>query len=143
MTMPDGPVTAHGVMERYLSAARSGNWDEAFAYLADDLLVHIPGRSRFAGDHCGKAAAIAYIRSVRDRYGEDGIELELIDMLAGDERVALLVCERFHDGGSPIEIRRANVYRIADGQIVEISIFEADQYVVDEVLVGDAVVGEP
>ena len=55
-------------------------------------------------------------------------------MLAGDERVVLLVRERFHGEGPPIEIRRANVYRVKDGKVVEVSIFEADQYVVDELL---------
>jgi hypothetical protein len=45
------------------------------------------------------------------------------------------VRERFDDGGGPaLEIRRANVYRVKDGRIVELSIFEADQYVVDELL---------
>jgi hypothetical protein len=72
---------------------------------------------------------------VRDRYGDRGISLEVIDMLVSDERVALLVRERFDDGDGPaLEIQRANVYRVKDGRIVEVSIFEADQYVVDELL---------
>jgi hypothetical protein len=50
--------------------------------------------------------------------GDWEIELELVDMLASP----------------PVEIRRANVYRVRDGQIVEISIFEADQYMVDELI---------
>ncbi|MET0510721.1 MAG: hypothetical protein ABW135_03445 [Thermoleophilaceae bacterium] len=33
---------------------------------------------------------------MRDRYREGEIELELIDMLASEKHVALLVCERFH-----------------------------------------------
>jgi hypothetical protein len=71
---------------------------------------------------------------VGDRYRDGRIELELIDMLASEERVALLVGERFHGGGPPVEIRGANVYRVRGGLIVEVSIFEADQYLVDEVL---------
>jgi len=71
---------------------------------------------------------------VRDRYRNGRIELELIDMLAGDERVALLVRERFHGDGPPVEIRRANVYTVRNDEIVEISIFEGDQYAVDELL---------
>jgi hypothetical protein len=55
-------------------------------------------------------------------------------MLVSDERVALLVRERFHGDGPPVEIRRANVYRVQGDKIVEISIFEADQYAVDELL---------
>jgi ketosteroid isomerase-like protein len=121
-------------MTEYLAAARRGDWETAFGYLADDLLIHIPGRSAFAGQQFGKAAAVDYIQTIRDRYREGGIELEVIDMLCSDERVVLLVRERFHGDGAPVEIRRANVYRVKDEKVVEVSIFEADQYVVDEVL---------
>ena len=121
-------------MSDYLAAARRGDWDTAFGYFAEDIEFHIPGRSAFAGHQRGKAAAVDYIQSIRDQYRDGGIELELVDMLASDERVALLVRERFHGEGPPLEIRRANVYRVRDDLIVEISIFEADQYVVDELL---------
>lgn len=119
-------------MSDYLAAAKRGDWDSAFGYFAEDVELRIPGRSAFAGHQRGKAAAVDYIRSIRDHYGDGQIELELIDMLASDERVALLVLERFHGQGPPVEIRRANVYRVSDDRIVEIWIFEADQYVVDE-----------
>jgi hypothetical protein len=33
-----------------------------------------------------------------------------------------------------VEVRRANVYRVRDGRIAEIWIYEADQYEVDELL---------
>lgn len=123
-------------MSHYLAAAKRGDWDTAFGYFADDIILRVPGRSAFAGDQRGSAAAVGYIKSIRDRYGEGEIELELIDMLTSDERVALLVRERFHGEGAPVEIRRANVYRVQDDQIVELSIFEADQYVVDELIHG-------
>ena len=99
-------MTAREVMTAYLAAARSGDWDTAFGY----------------------------IRTIRDHYREGTIELELVDMLASDERVALIVRERFHGDGPPVEIRRANVYRVRDGAIVELSIFEGDQYAVDALL---------
>jgi ketosteroid isomerase-like protein len=121
-------------MTAYLSAARRGDWAAASGYFAEDIAVHIPGRSAFAGDRRGKDAAVGYIQAIRDHYRDGRIELELIDMLVGDERVALLVRERFHGSGPPVEIRRANVYRVQGDEIVEISIFEADQYAVDELL---------
>jgi ketosteroid isomerase-like protein len=123
-------------MSHYLAAAKRGDWDTAFGYFADDIVLHVPGRSAFAGDRRGSAAVVGYIKSIRDRYGEGEIELELIDMLTSDERVALLVRERFQREGAPVEIRRANVYRVQGDQIVEISIFEADQYAVDELIHG-------
>jgi len=121
-------------MTDYLSAAKRGDWDTAFGYFAEDIALHIPGRSAFAGDPRGRDAAVGYIQAIRDHYRDGKIELELIDMLVSDERVALLVRERFHGDGPPLEIRRANVYRVHGDQIVEISIFEADQYAVDELL---------
>ena len=127
-------MTPRELMSDYLAAAKRGDWDSAFGYFAEDIEFHIPGRSAFAGHRRGKDAAVDYIRSVRDHYRDGEIELELIDMLASDERVVLLVRERFHGDGPPLEIRRANVYRVRGDQIVEIWIFEADQYVVDELL---------
>jgi ketosteroid isomerase-like protein len=127
-------MTPRELMTDYLAAAKRGDWDTAFRFLADDLLIHIPGRSAFAGQRFGKAAAVDYIQSIRERYRDGAIELELIDMLCSEERVVLLVRERFHGDGEPIEIRRANVYRVEDDKVVEVSIFEADQYVVDELL---------
>src|SRR4051812_34239073 len=119
-------------MRRYLAAMESGDRETAFAFYADDLVAHVPGRSSLAGVLHGREAFAAYVRDVVARVDE--IELELIDVLAGAERVALLVRERLRGPTGEIEIRRANVYRIRDGRIAEIWIHEADQYAVDEFL---------
>lgn len=129
-------MTPRELIGHYLAAAKRGDWDTAFGYFADDIVVHIPGRSRFAGDRQGRDAAVGYIQAIRDHYRDGEIELELIDMLSSDDRVALLVRERFRGVGPPVEIRRANVYRVHEDEIAEISIFEGDQYVVDELLQG-------
>jgi hypothetical protein len=96
-------------------------------------VFRIPGRSRLAGERRGKEAAIEYIETIRDHYRDGAIELQLVDMLASEERVALLVRERFL-GDETIEIRRANVYRVKGDAIVEITIFEGDQYEVDSLI---------
>jgi hypothetical protein len=46
----------------------------------------------------------------------------------------LLVRERFAREDRVVEIGRANVYTVRDGTIVEVWIFEGDQYAVDELL---------
>ncbi len=129
-------MTPRELIGQYLAAAKRGDWDAAFAYFADDIVLHIPGRSAFAGDRRGRDAAVEYIQAIRDHYRDGEIELELIDMLSSDDRVALLVRERFRGVGPEVEIRRANVYRVHADEIVEVTIFEADQYVVDELLHG-------
>jgi ketosteroid isomerase-like protein len=127
-------MTPRELMTDYLTAAQRGDWETAFGFFAENIAVHVPGRSAFAGNLHGKMAAVNYIQAIRDHYRDGTIELELIDMLASDDRVALLVREVFHGDGAPTEIRRANVYRIQGDEIVEISIFERDQYAVDELL---------
>ena len=64
------------------------------------------------------------------------MEVELVDMLASEERVALVVRERLGLPDGAVEIRRANLYRLRGDQIVEVWIFEVNQYEVDELFAG-------
>ncbi len=130
-----GVVAARDVMERYIDAMRRGDRAAAFAHYADDIVGHVPGRSALAGDLYGKDAVVGYIETAV-AHAPGGVELELVDMLASEERVALIVCERLHDGDRVLDMGRANVYRVEGDKIVEISIFESDQYAVDEFLSG-------
>jgi hypothetical protein len=75
-----------------------------------------------------------YIETARALSREADIELEVIDALTSEDRFALIVRERFHRDGEVVDIRRANVYRVRGEEIVEIWIFEADQYEVDALL---------
>ena len=123
---------SRALMRRYIDAAREGDWDTASGFFAEDIVLRIPGRSGLAGERRGREAALAYIEAALARAHEGEVEVELIDMLASDERVALIVRERFRRPGGDVDILRSNVYRIAGGQISEIWIFEGDQYAVDE-----------
>ena len=131
---PAASPSPRDVIRGYLDAAERGDWGRAFGFYADDLHVRIPGRSRFAGEHRGKQAAVDYINAVRERYRDGTIELEVRDVLASDDRVMLLVRERFTLEGETVVIRRANVYRVRDGRISAIEIYEGDQDVVDQLL---------
>ena len=125
------------VIRPYLDAARSGDWDTAFGFFADDIALHIPGRSEFAGEHRGKQVAIDYIRTARARSEGAEVELEVIDMLESEERVALLVRERFHrPEGSRGDRTGQRLPRLQASRSSEIWIFEADQYAVDDLLAG-------
>jgi uncharacterized protein len=124
-------MTTIELMREYVASARSGDWDAAFGYFSEDLLIRIPGGSALAGEHRGRDVARHYIETARALSMDHDVELELLDMLASEERVALLVRERFHTADGPVDIRRCNVYRWEDGRIAEIWIFEADQYAVD------------
>ena len=125
-------MEAAEVVRRYLEAMQRADTDAAFAYYADDLVARIPGRSRFAGEIRGRAAVVSALREMLT--GVEDLEVELVELLSGQERVALLLRERLRGGGRTLAMSRVNVYRVRDGRIVEIAIFEADQYEVDEFL---------
>jgi ketosteroid isomerase-like protein len=61
-------MTPRELMTDYLAAARRGDFDTAFGFFAEDIVIHIAGRSAFAGDRRGRDAAVGYIQAVRDRY---------------------------------------------------------------------------
>ena len=121
-------------MQDYIAAARSGDFSAAYRLYSEDIVGHVPGRSSFAGELRGREAVIAYIEHARGLSHDGDVELEVVDMLHSDERVTLLVREVFHLPTGDVEIRRSNVYRIRDGRIVEISVYEANQYEVDALL---------
>jgi uncharacterized protein len=130
--MDDSEPAAGAVISAYLKAAQAGDWDTASRFFAEDVALRIPGRSQFAGEHHGRAEAMAYIDAARALTHSGDVTVELVDRLESRERVALIVRERFRREDRDVEIRRANVYRVAGGKIVEVWIFEADQYEVDE-----------
>ena len=66
------------------------------------------------------------------------VQVELFERLACDECVALRVKERFCSQTGVVEIQRCNVYRVRAGEIVEMWIFEADQYEVEALFPAEA-----
>ena len=58
-------MAAIDVMRRYLEAVQRGDWRTGFGFFADDIVLHVPGRSSLAGEHRGREAATA--RRLRDR----------------------------------------------------------------------------
>ena len=122
------------VMGSYIAAVRRGDWEAAYAFFSDDVVAHVPGRSALAGELRGRDAAIAYVEAARAKSRGADVEVQLVGTLSSQERVMLLVRERFALEDGIVEIERANVYTVRDGAIVEAWIFEGDQYAVDELL---------
>ena len=118
-------------MRSYITAMQAGDWDAGMAHFADDVVIHVPGRSRLAGTRRGRAEVEAYLRGALGD-GTVHASVELIDMLVGEDHVGLVVHEVLRHGDRVLDMRRSNVYRVRDGAITEISIFEADQHGVDE-----------
>jgi ketosteroid isomerase-like protein len=128
------PQPAVELIMRYLAAMRSGDRPTGYGFFAEDIVLHVPGRSAAAGVHRGRDAAVRCIESAVAASHGGKVDVELVDMLANQERVVLIVRERFHRADGVVEIRRANVYRFRGETIAEVSVFEANQYEVDALL---------
>lgn len=120
------------VLAAYGAAWERGEPEQAWAYYADDVVMRLPGRGSLAGVHEGRDAVISAISDLLARTSDTTAEVEVVDRLVSDDRIALVVREAVARDDDHLELRRVNVYRVRDGKIVEIDIFEANQYEVDE-----------
>ena len=125
-------MNADEVMREYAAAWGRGDPEAAFAFYADDVVMRLPGRGSLAGEHEGKPAVIAAINALLARTDDTPVEVEVVDRLTSETRVAMVLREVALRDDERLELRRANVYRVVEGRIREIDIFEADQYDVDE-----------
>ena len=120
------------LMRRYSAALTAGKAADALPFFADDLVLHIPGRSPHAGTFRGKDAVLAYytrmFRDTEGRFQPLGVD----DILASDTHAASLVRWRVERHGRTLEIDRVVIYRIVDGLIAEIWVRDWDQYAYDE-----------
>jgi ketosteroid isomerase-like protein len=128
-------VTPREVIGAYLAAMQRGDRAAAAAFYAADVVMHVPGRSAYAGARRGRAAVTEYLAAAV-ALADEGVEAEFVDMLAGDgERVALLLRETLRSGArGELVIRRANVYTVRGDRIAEVRIYEHDQHAVDAFL---------
>jgi uncharacterized protein (TIGR02246 family) len=124
-------MDASEVVAAYASAWNHGDTERAWSYFADDVVMRLPGRGALAGEHRGREAVLAAIRALLARTTDSYAEVHVIDRLASNDRVALVLREIATRGDKRLEHRRVSVYRVANGQIVDIDIYEANQYEVD------------
>ncbi len=125
-------MRASEVMAAYAAAWESGDPERAWRFYADDVVMHLPGRGSLAGDHRGRDAVIGVIQALLARTSDGAVDVEVVDQLISGDRVAMVVREHVVRNGEHLELRRVNLYKIEDDKIVDIDIFEASQYEVDE-----------
>jgi ketosteroid isomerase-like protein len=118
-------------MEAYAAAWERGDPETAWTFYADDVVMRLPGRGSLAGEHQGRKQVIATIQALLDRTSDSSADVEVLDRLVSDDRVALVLRESVIRGHERLDVRRINVYRVQDGTIAEIDIYEANQYEVD------------
>jgi ketosteroid isomerase-like protein len=117
---------------RYARAWLAGDRAALAACYHDDFTLHYSGHNPLAGDHRGKAASLAILAEVTRRTNRK--LLGIVDIMAGPERGALLVRERFERDGKVAEFERLLVYAVRDGLLWKCWVWDQDQAAIDAYL---------
>jgi ketosteroid isomerase-like protein len=119
------------VVTAFYRALLAGDAAGAVALLAEDAVLHVPGRHQLAGDYHGPAG-LARFAAATSAIAGGGERLALIDVLAGHDHVAALCrvnAER--PGRPPLDNRTVHVARVSGGRINELWFHNYDQHTVD------------
>jgi ketosteroid isomerase-like protein len=125
-----GRAANEAAIRRYCDAWVKGDLAALVDCYHDELVLHYFGRSPLAGDHRGKAAALALLARVAQLTNRRLLAIH--DVLASDEHAVVLARERFERDGRQVDLNRVFVYHVRDGKLVEGWVYDEDQRVVDE-----------
>lgn len=103
------------VLRAALDAIAAGDTEAVADVVSEDLVVHVPGRSRLAGELHGRGAFGA---KVRDLTGGT-LTIEAHDVLGSDDHAVGVYTMRVECPDRSFAWRHVNVYHIREGKIVE------------------------
>ncbi|HUF54229.1 MAG TPA: nuclear transport factor 2 family protein [Dehalococcoidia bacterium] len=126
MSLEDNLATTRA----YADAWVKGDIAAVFALYHDDFTLHYFGESPLAGDHVGKAAAVATLGKVQQITNRKVVEVH--DIMAGEDHSAILVHEHWDQGGRTLDVRRLLVFHLRDGMLFECWLYDDDQRAVDK-----------
>ena len=92
----------------------------------ENAVQHMPGHNEFSGDHRGRAAILMmYGRLAERTAGTFKVELE--EVYANDEQVVTVYHSTGHRNGHDLDTRHALVFKMRDGQAVDLTDVALDE----------------
>lgn len=113
-------------------AQMRGDVDGFLSYMADDIVVHMPGRSALAGDFKGKDQFVEVFQRFMERAPEYSFEPHAY--LADDEHGVILQRSHYRRGDETLDTNDTFVAHFRDGKIAEMWLSTDDPYGVDAFL---------
>lgn len=101
------------------------------ASIADDASLHVAGRGSMSGDFKGRDEVLGYLGEVVSRSGGT-FKIEVHDVLATDDHVAVLSNVRAERDGNKLETQGVEIFHVSDGKITEAWFTGMDTYALDE-----------
>lgn len=120
------------VVQDYLETVKTGDFKAAAELFDENVKIRIPGRNQISGEYHGSAGVFASFGKMLDLSGGTYHITEFVDWLASDSRVCLLARQEATRDGETYSYLRNIVFKIADGKMRDIQIFEADQHEFDD-----------
>jgi hypothetical protein len=116
---------------RMMDEAQSkGDFQTMFSVFADDVVAHMGGRSKLAGDVKGKEQLQGLFGRMMQATGEN-VRVETHDVVAGDEHGFMLHHVHGERGGRSIEIHSTDIFHFSGGKISEAWFNNEDPYTAD------------
>jgi ketosteroid isomerase-like protein len=127
---PVEAVTRFHVEQRHAYAG--GELEPLRARLTEDIVWHVPGRSRIAGDHRGIDDVLAYF-DARRRLTDETFRITVHGVSVIDGRVVQLAGGTAVRNGRELCWETVGVFRVEDGRIAEAWLVPFDQQAFDEI----------
>ena len=131
-----GPVDPVSVVRRFHAeqarAYAGEGLDGLHELLDDDVVWHVPGHSRIAGEHQGREAVLSYL-DLRRTMTDSTFRVIVHGMAMIGDRVVQLAGGRATRHGRDVTWETVGVFRVAEGRIAECWLVPFDQQAFDEI----------
>lgn len=128
------------LVRRLFDAFGQQNREEIVAVLAEDCVWRVPGvpgDNVLAGEYEGRAAVLSLFGRLK-RLFSGPAKFEIIDLAVSQDRVMSFQYGMVVVGGETVRLKECLVFRIDQGQIVEVDEFQYDQHTFDRVFSAEA-----
>jgi ketosteroid isomerase-like protein len=90
-------------------------------HLADDVVWHVGGNSKWAGSYEGKAAVLEFFGRQAEAMGGQTPSVEIHDILGGDDHVVVLgTANASSPDGKSAEWKYVQIFHVRDGRATEV-----------------------
>lgn len=108
---------------RQIAEAFSGHrFEEAFPFLADDVVWRMPG----SDDVVGRDAVMALCRSTAEELADTGVTVERFLVIDGGDNVAVDTLTTYAKGDAVSTVASCDVYETRDGMVARITSYAVD-----------------
>jgi len=130
------PADPLSVVRRFHAAQAEayerGTVDALAPLLGEDVVWHVPGHSRIAGEHRGRAAVLGYL-ALRREMTDATFRVTVHGLALIGDRVVQLAGGRASRDGRQVTWETVGVFRVRDGRISECWLVPFDQYEFDSI----------